>query len=64
MKLVEEIVIAYLSGGWGDHHHQGGLGHLLTIGVGEHRLMFLQGFPGINCIPPFSGVELEIRSIS
>ena len=64
MKLVEEIVITYLGGGWGDHHHQGGLGHLLAIGVGKCRLMFLQGFPGINCIPPFSGVELGIRSIS
>ena len=64
MELVEEIVVIYLSGGWGNHHHQGGLGCLLAIGVGKLRLVFLQEFPCINCIPPLSGMELGIRSIS
>ena len=64
MELVEKIVITYLGGGWGDHYHQGWLDHLLAISVGERRLVFLQGFPGINCIPPFPGVELGIRRIS
>ena len=43
VELVEEIVVTYLRGGWGDHHHQRRFGHLLAIGVGKHRLVFLQG---------------------
>ena len=63
MELVEEIVITYLHGGGGNHYHQGRLDHLLAIGVGEHRLVFLQGFPGINCIPTFLGMELGVGHI-
>ena len=63
MELVEEIVITYLSGGWGDHHNEGWLDYLLAIGVGDHSLMFLQGFPGINRIPLFPGVELGVGRI-
>ena len=64
MELVEEIVITYLRGGGSDHYHQGRLGHLLAIGVGECRLVFLQGFPGINCVPAFLGVELGVERVS
>ena len=64
MELVEEIVITYLGGGWGDHHHQGRFGRLLAIGVGKRRLVFVQGFPCINHIPPLFGTELGIEALA
>ena len=63
MELVEEIVVTYLCGGGSDHYHQGWLGRLLAIGVGECRLVLLQGVPGINCVPAFLGVELGVGHI-
>ena len=63
MELVEEIVVTYFHGGGSDHYHQGQLGCLLAIGVGECRLVLLQGAPGINCVPAFLGVELGVRCI-
>ena len=63
MELVEEIVVTYLCGGGSDYYHQGWLGHLFAIAVGENRLMLLQGCPGINCVPVLLGVELGVRHI-
>ena len=63
MKLAEEVVVPYLGGGWGDHHHQGRLVSLLSKGASECGFMFLQGFPEVHCIPPLLGVELGIRGI-
>ena len=63
MELVEEIVITYLCGGGSDHYHQGRLGCLLTIGMGERRLVLLQGVSSINCVPAFRGLELEVGHI-
>ena len=64
MELVEEIVITYLRGGGSDHYHQGWLGRLLTIGMGEHRLVLLQGVLSINCVRAFSGLELGVGRVS
>ena len=63
MELVEEIVVTYLRGGWSNHYHQGRLGCLLTIGMGERRLMLLQGVLSINCVPAFHGLELGVGRI-
>ena len=63
MELVKEIVITYLRGGGSDHYHQGWLGHLLTIGMGERRLVLLQGVPSINCISAFCGLELGVGHV-
>ena len=64
MELVEEIVVTYLRGGGSDHYHQGRLGRLLTIGMGERRLVLLQGVPSINCVLAFRGLELGVGRIS
>ena len=63
MELVEEIVVTNLRGGGSDYYHQGWFGHLLTIGMGECRLVLLQGVPSINCIPAFCGLELGVGHI-
>ena len=64
MELVEEVVITYLHCGGSNHYHQGWLGRLFAIGVGECRLVLLQGVPGINCVPAFLGMKLGLRRIS
>ena len=63
MELVEEIVITYLRGGGSDYYHQGWFGRLLAVGVGECRLVLLQGAPGINRVPAFFYRELGVRHI-
>ena len=63
MELVEEIVVTYLCGGGSNHYHQERLGHLLTIGMGERRLVLLQEVSSINCVPAFRGLELRVGHI-
>ena len=63
MELVEEIVVTYLCGGGSNHHHQGWLGCLLTIGMGERRLVLLQGVPSINCVLALRDLELGVGCI-